>query len=327
MPARLDNMPEGLGTFLNRLYEASGYPKPEVSFCKVPFDCGETDPKKALVAFSSGKDCVAAVLKLQAQGYSCTLFHVRGTNRKWSELEYCIKLAHTLGCPLHVRQMDFEGRAQSRDLENPVHNHVILAQMVEWGAPQGFGTYAFGSASHIGDDINPCACLSDSVELFEDLEAFYRQWVPGFTLAHPVLNETDAYWTLFNARPDIFADRAYMSCMTPDYRKPRIHSSYVKRGIALEKSRCGMCEKCAYEYLHYVAFGVEKFNRWYFDKCVSELQIEVKYDTPFDKQLTREQVIRHYLNCIFLKDNVPGWQDFDMDNGDVGARLQKMGAV
>ena len=220
------------------------------------------------------------MLLLQAQGYDCTLFDVRGTNSRWAEYEYCTALAAGLGCPLQAVKWSLKGKRGTDIIENPINNHVILAQMVEWGVPQGFGTYCFGSAGRIGFDINPDSCLSDSLDLFEDLEVFYRQWVPGFNFVHPVPGETEAYWTIFNTRPDIFAEHAYMSCMQSEFRKPMIHKAYLKRGIPLEKSRCGMCEKCAYEYLHYVAFGVEQFDRWYFDKCVDKLQSEVHQTYP-----------------------------------------------
>ena len=91
--------------------------------------------KKALVAFSGGKDSVATAISLRKE-YDVKLYHLSGINHGYShERNYCDELASMLGLPLVVRNVHIKVEKGCPFKENPVKNQLIQAAMLEYGLP------------------------------------------------------------------------------------------------------------------------------------------------------------------------------------------------
>lgn len=292
----------GLRPFLGALYQAAGeayIPEVAEKFDPQPFTSVPANDN-VMVAFSGGKDSLAAALKLKEQGRNVTLCHVRGINRAYPhEIYYSAALADKLGMPLVELKVQVTGSGDF--VENPVKNHFILALMVEYGWRQGISTYAFGCDDHLGTTVNPNYNMSDAIELFALLVPFYRQYMPQFNVVNPIANGTDAYYTVYRLRPDLFKEGAFASCMMPSYRKPAIRKANLAKGIKLEESRCGSCKKCAYEYIHAALFGVSDYDATYFGRCIESLRKHAESNHPTATKFTAAQAVAQYVDIPFLR--------------------------
>ncbi len=283
--------------------------------------------KKALVAFSGGKDSVATAIALRKE-YDVKLYHLSGINHGYShERNYCDELASMLGLPLVVRNVHIKVEKGCPFKENPVKNQLIQAAMLEYGLRNGITTYAFGSGGGDPEDlskINPLYCMSDFAGLFRQATAFFQKYVSAYTCLHPFTMETEAYWTIFQECPEILRRQKHTSCIMPVYRKPMLHAANIRAGVALEKSRCGTCNKCAYEYLHMVLFGLTDYKKEYAAKCVKSICDRVKTDV-YDqaRRFTENEALGVYIDFALLRREYAAWADFDPAHGSFVKYLER----
>ena len=299
---------EGISPLVHEVYKQCGQPAPD-GICVDEGGILSDTPsrKKVLLAFSGGKDSVAMALKLQAKGFEPVLYFVRGINKSYTEeIEYARLSASVLEMPLLVQSIVTEGK--SSFVENPVKNFLILAMMVETGIRQGINLYAAGSDAHLGSTVNPEYDLSDAKELYQLLDVFYARYIPGYKSFLWIESATGAFHTIWLHKPSMFHHYEFSSCILPEFRKPNVRKANLAKGIRLEGSRCGSCNKCAKEYLHAVLFGVAPFDRAYAERCVEiirakDFQENSKPEEPF--------LDHEVFDIDFLKANMPTWFDFD----------------
>lgn len=173
-------------------------------------------------------------------------------------------------------------------LESPIKNALILAMMVDAGLKQGITQYSLGSArDETVDTLDSMASLSDAAELYELLETYYKQYIPGFKLVNTVENEKQSYQTILNRDADLL--RYTVSCMTPyRFQKHLRRSNAKKYGVALTKG-CGLsCFKCCHEALVLDKAGITKLPPKAREKCLAEIQ-------AYDKRAGRTHTINRWI--------------------------------
>lgn len=227
--------------------------------------------KRVLLAFSGGKDSLAAAIKLKAQGYDLIFYHVLGMNPSYTNEWKSVKpIARRLGA-----EVQFARVAQSGDTdfnENPTKNALILAMMIDYGVKQGITNYAQGSATddNLGN-LDKLSSLSDAKELYMQLEEYYRQYIPNIEFFYPVVNNKDSYKTVIDTDVELLKFTA--SCMTPfRYQQSLRRSSSKKYDIRLTKG-CGVsCFKCCQELMILEQEGYKELTPAVRAKCVEEFK-------------------------------------------------------
>lgn len=302
---------DGIGPLVLEIYSQCKQPAPD-AIC-VDLADPHTMPEGArsnrvLVAFSGGKDSVAAVLKLKAVGYKPELYFVRGINKSYhKELEYALNAAGALGLtPITVGEVTVTGKGDF--VENPVKNFLILSMMFEYGRRQGIYLYATGSDAHLGSTVNPEYDLSDAKELYSLANKFYWKYMPSFDCINPIESATDAFYTIWKHAPEILRKKSYLSCILPEFRKPNVRKANLAKGIELEASRCGSCNKCAKEYLHDVIFGIRPFDRAYAERCVENIR---KRDYQENVNPNETFLDHEAVDVALLREHVAGWENYD----------------
>lgn len=222
--------------------------------------------KKVMVAFSSGKDCVAVATKLLERGYEVYLYHLRGVNRSYTqEYNHSKAIADYLGCEFISESISVSGKCDY--IENPTRNQFILAMMVDAGIQRGIYQYAFGNQiSDKLDGTNPDIMNSDSVELFFAMEDFYSNYIRGFRVYTLLRHLTDSYCQVAKYDSNLF--RLISSCNGPlRFKEHRKKEKEEKFGIKLLPDRCGTCYKCANEAVILNLLGVVDYPDDYIDYC------------------------------------------------------------
>lgn len=309
----------GLEPYLEILYKAVGSPMPVVNVIQTDYFAKRletTQKQSVLLAFSGGKDSVATALLLK-KNYDVTLYHLRGINHGYShEVDYCRKLALMMELPLVERRVHIKVDKGCPFKENPIKNQLIQAAMLEYGLRNNVRRFAFGSGG--GDDItdmseiNPLYCMSDFAGSFAAATEYFYKYVADYSCLHLFHTDTEAYWYIYNARPDMMRECSFSSCIMPVYRKPMLHRANVKLFPALETSRCGTCNKCAYEYIHRVLFGVAEFVDVYFAKCVASIVKHMDTDVKVQgATYTENEALETYIDFELLQEEYTVWADFD----------------
>jgi hypothetical protein len=232
---------------------------------KVMFDA-IPENKKIMIAFSSGKDCVAVATKFLEEGYEVVLYHLRGVNRSYTqEYDHSKAVADYLGCEFISDTISISGKCDY--IENPIRNQFILAMMVDKGLKIGIYRYAFGNQTcDTLEGTNPDIMNSDSIELFHAIELFYQNRIPGFHLYTVLRDLTDSYCQVAKYDSELF--RLISSCNGPlRFKAYRKKENEAKFGIALLPDRCGTCYKCANEAVLLQILGVMDYPPEYIEYC------------------------------------------------------------
>nr|DAM65260.1 MAG TPA: putative subunit of tRNA(5-methylaminomethyl-2-thiouridylate) methyltransferase [Caudoviricetes sp.] len=278
-PARLD-IPQRLRACLNiahraaRLAPLSGKDKPLTLSMPRKGESGQGP--KMFVAFSGGKDCLAAAIRAEQDGYEPTLVHIRGINMSLvSEHKHAQAIARAVGYPYIELKINFSGKKEFN--EHPLRNLLILCLLIDEGVKQGCMTYSLGNifedaTSHANIDYD----LSDGIDMLRAWERFMKGiFSPEFKLKTYVCNNLQSYYTIW--RRDKTLLPLLTTCCTPDFRKPMIRQANVKKygESVLSKTGCGGCYKCATEYMYRVKFGLIKASPVY-DRRAMELIAKFK---------------------------------------------------
>lgn len=304
---------DGVGPLVQEIYTQCKQPAPDAICVDVDESLhykggyASTDPR-ILVAFSGGKDSIAAVLKLKSAGFLPEPYFVRGVNKSYhKELAYAVNAAAAMQLvPITVGEVTVTGKGDF--VENPVKNFLILSMMFEYGRRHGIYLYATGSDAHLGSTVNPEYDLSDAKELYTIATAFYRKYLRAFDCINPIESATDAFYTIWKYAPDILRKKSYLSCILPEFRKPNVRAANIAKGIELEASRCGSCNKCAKEYLHDVIFGIRPFNRDYAQRCVENIR---KRDYQENVNPNETFLDHEAVDVEFLQKNLTAWASYN----------------
>lgn len=228
---------------------------------------------KVLVAYTGGKDSTAEAIRLLNAGYEVHLLFIKGLNKAYpKELDGAAKIAEILGCKMHTTEVKITGKNWHPD--NPVKNQLILALMTDWGIKNGFGKFASGI-------INvPCANYeynwSDSLQLMETFKSFIRKRFPGWTyIDTSVTHEAENLVEIIKHKRGEEIWEAKSSCVGAyRFRNVWRQKNEEKFGIKLTENQCGVCYKCAYEYVVRCAFTGNVTSPAYLKKCVGILRGE-----------------------------------------------------
>lgn len=251
LPESWGELPQTLRPYLETLYGRCGQELRVERWARPPAPSWPDAPEEAegglLLAFSGGKDSVAAALLALEAGYRVTLYHLAGLNRGAPhELHVARALAEAMELPLLEDRMVVGGRNEYTEL--PVKNQLILAAMAIRGAGRAL-TYSMGVQK--GDSVTamtPDLDLSDAAEMFESVASFFEQQMSGWSFRSWTENETDSWLTILAREPRLL--RLAVGCMAPTrYKGQYRRQNQAKHGLELYPNRCGSCPKCCQEYL------------------------------------------------------------------------------
>jgi len=227
------------------------------------------NPDSVVVCFSGGKDSIATALKLRAIGRSVTLLHIAGINRYAThEASISRALAVEMKMPLVVANVTITGKSEWA--ENPLRNVMILALAADYGSEHGASAYALGD--HKADTIesvNTDCGLSDAVDVIDAGAAMLSHYYAPMSVWHLLDNYTDAHLTLLNLGTRRMRELASACNMPARFKKAHINAT--KRlfpKIDLIAGRCGVCYKCAAEWLTLALVGSERWDPEYALRCV-----------------------------------------------------------
>lgn len=238
---------------------------------KLPNIAPAPNNNKVLVAYTGGKDSTAEAIRLKNLGYEVHLFFIKGLNRAYpGEYESAVKIAEIIGCEMHETEVKISGKIFHP--ENPIKNQITLALLTDWGIANGFGKFGSGvvNAFNTNYEYN----WSDTAALMEEFKKFLRAVVPGWEYVncnvHPE-SENLAEVLKHPRAKEIFALKS--SCMGPHrFRKVWRENVLKKFGVKLDENQCGLCYKCAYEYVVCSAITGKVTSQKYLSKCVETLR-------------------------------------------------------
>lgn len=226
---------------------------------------------KAAVLFSGGKDGVAVVSRLRREGWDVRGFHVDGLNSysASAEREATAELAMVLKLPVLSTRIKQSGKSEW--VENPLRNIFALGLATAALGPRGIQEYALGSmASHRFDPGKIDSGPSDCVEIIDAAAPIFRQSLPGYRLRHHLRSNSDSWAELIEHQPG--AIPFVSSCLTPirfrELHRKRLEGKY---GVVIMQGRCGLCAKCAGEWLHLLAAGSAPENPGFEEHCLEVL--------------------------------------------------------
>ena len=297
LPAALAGQSEALRPLLGLLYQPGAAPALD-PVAALPSERVVSRGKRVLVGFSGGKDSVAAAVRLQRRGYEPILFHVAGLNRyAASEEERATRaVAGALRLPARILRLRQLGKMGWR--ENPARNVLVLGLMADYGLRQGISRYALGNF----DDyhLRPgevTAGPSDTLEVLEATAAVLAKVAPAYRLATVLHDNTDSMVEVMtHARAAL---PAISSCLMPlRYRAAHRKRISHKYSYVLLPGRCGICSKCASEYLHLVAAQQTTEIAAYAADCQNALWRDYERDyLGYDHHVVeREVAVRFFCN-------------------------------
>ena len=239
------------------------------AFQKFDYTISRNKSNNAAVAFSGGKDSIAAAIKLQKAGYNVTLFFLAGVNRSFHlEKNVCYDLANKCNMKLVVAEGSFAGKHHYN--ESPVKNQLILSLMVDTLVDIS----VFSSGNDMSDKLTDMKIKfnwSDSVEMYDGFSEFVKHHFSEYKFLIMHQDENDAINYLANYHPNILNDS--ISCILPHRFNKSVRERNEKTfGLQLMKNRCGSCEKCCYEYIHLSNIGFISKTQSFYDHCVSFLK-------------------------------------------------------
>lgn len=244
-----------------------------------------------ILAFSGGKDSIAYALKLKEQGYAVHLYHVKGINAVYDEYKSVEKVAKQLDMPLYIDVIKLSGHHQW--IEHPMKNMIIANGALQYGirenitAQIAFGNYLDSTL----DNDNFGYCGGDDIEMWESYEDIISTIIPDFMINLDLENLNETLEILSN-REDLM--ESSLSCIgragLREYNRKRVENKY---GVHLLKNRCGLCYKCAVEYIYRADHDLCEFNEPYYTNCINILLKNSCRETG--AKLTIDEMWRYYF--------------------------------
>lgn len=230
----------------------------------------DINKKNIILCFSGGKDSIVACKRLKEQNYNVYLYHQKKINAVFDEYEQVIKLAKYLDCPLYLDEsLSLSGHHDW--IEHPMKNMIIANGALHYGIINNISTtVAFGN--YIGSTVetdNFDFCGGDDMEMWDVYERIVQKVIPAFKIKIVLQNNMD---TLRHICADEALLNLSLSCLgragLRRYNQKRIENKY---NIVLPKNRCGMCYKCAVEYLYRADADLTPLNKDYYMYCIDVL--------------------------------------------------------
>lgn len=235
-------------------------------------DLPKYDDKTVIIAFSGGKDSLAATLKYMECDYKIYLYHLRGLKASTypDEWKSAQELADKLNLPLIIEDIEFSGRLEFP--EHPLKNILIANYMLQWGIRNNVGTniafgnydtsYLDGSAFYYNGD--------DCIDMYEEYEKIMGNVIPDFLVGIALDNLNDTLETV--ARHKEYLPLCQSCLGAHRFREYNRSNTMHKYNIKLMPKRCGVCWKCALEYIYMTDHNVLEYNEEYYRHCVDVLK-------------------------------------------------------
>lgn len=289
IPVGLDNLfdyvEKGVGISLEREYK-------ELDIPKIKFD---TD--MVIVGYSSGLDSTCQALYQRSLGKHVILFHIKHLNHSYpDEYDSALRFAKDYGFDLIV--IDPKFIRQTVYIDNPIKNQTILAYMIDYGLSIGCCSYAMGNyrADRLSEQVKGYE-TTDSIELFDSFNEYIRSIIPEYEYQDMQFDKYDAFKFMVSHEPKALA---YVnSCLRPYRFKDYTHDITVKKyGVPLIHHHCGVCYKCAMEYLILADLKYYGIDKAYAKKCISTLREKngTTFTLNLDKSMTDKEVLEKVLN-------------------------------
>ena len=228
------------------------------------------------VAFSGGKDGMAAALLIRELGYTPLLYHVRGINRSWpNEYVYASSAATAADMRMVVDRVAVSGKKKSF-IELPVKNQVIISLMVARMLDNGGAVWSMGAnEADTPEASNPLFNWSDTTIAMDTWAAHMEARVFGLRFLRLLRNEAHslAIVAKYGLLPYV------NGCMSPlRFRKYWRAENVKKFGDAILPGRCGICYKCWSERLMLEELGVVPVHEKFRERALAGLARLVKND-------------------------------------------------
>jgi DNA modification methylase len=297
LPRSIASAPQGAEALLSLVYR--GEPPEVHDWMPVRGGGAKADKARACVVFSGGKDSVSVALRLVAQGKRVVLVHVAGANRYAAaeEEKAARALAPLLGLPLEIVRLDHEGKAEW--VENPIRNNFLLACAADLMARQGVRLFALGTMrSHAFDAEVVETGVSDAVEVVDATAVHLAQVWKGLRVDHLLASNSDSFREVAK-RPDLLPE--IRSCLI-GARFREAHRRTAKRvhGVDLLPGRCGVCSKCAGEYLHLAPLGALPWSASFAARCMTTLRRA--WAKHYGRKGTEAEALAYFLDAQALDD-------------------------
>ena len=271
-----------------------------------------------VLAFSGGKDSIAAALRYKERGYNVFLYHMRHINPSFAdEWKSAKESAELLGLPIFFDDIRFKGHHMY--MEHPMKNMIIANGALSYGVREGIGTrIAFGNytTSFLEDNVFD-RCAGDCVDMWEAYNKIIRCIISDFSIEIVLDNMGDTLNILADSRELL---NTSLSCLCRhslrDYRRAWVKDKF---GVELFQKRCGSCYKCCVEYIYMTDHDKLEFSEAYYKYCVEQLykvsnaeNIMVTsmydlWDTFIFYPCTQSKMFEHLKNAILLKRSIK-WQ-------------------
>ena len=230
------------------------------------------DSNNIIVAFSGGKDSVASALICKSCGFNVYLYHLRGLKNKTypDEWKSAQEIADYLGLPLIIEDIKLEGALPFS--EHPMKNMIIANHMLQWGIQNNIGTnITFGNyMSSVLEFTAFYYSGDDCMDMWEEYERIIGKIIPGFQMTFDLAYKEDA---LEEVATDVKLLGMCKSCLGANRFRAYNHRCVEEKyGIKLLPDRCGVCWKCAVEYIYMTDHDVLEYNESYYKKCVDVLK-------------------------------------------------------
>jgi len=233
--------------------------------------------KTVLLAFSGGRGSLATALFYKEHGFDVRLFHVCGINREaGDEYEFAKAQAERIELPFYVHNVALnDGYFDEQYMEHPLKNIAICNAMIHFCLDHqlpphiAFGTYEMDRLAYNCFAV----CGAECKEMFEAYEKIVKPIIPDFRISTPLSHEGMAIERLI--RNPGYLDMT-TSCATSKMLR-RYGQARVKKffGIDVHKQDCGVCWKCAKDYIFRCDYGfVEEPNYHYYIICITILKAQ-----------------------------------------------------
>lgn len=295
--------------YLAHVYSGVGDPMAAPAVSPVAPVADAIDDRSMWVAFSGGKDGMAAALRARAEGWRPVLYHVRGINRSLpDEFDYATKAAEAAGMPIIVDRVAISGEANGF-VEMPTKNQVITSMMAARMAEYGGANYTLGI---LGEDT-PDKCRaninwSDTTTSNVLWAKHLAELLPGITGHILIHSQMEAL--------AIVASHGLLDfvhgCMSPLRFRGKLRAENVRKyGDAILPGRCGSCFKCWSEYIMLVSLGVVVKNEAFYDHAIAGMNRMAKEGKVNEwvgdpvEQYTDAEALKKYVGTAWPKQPDP----------------------
>lgn len=254
------------------------------------------DTDKVIVGYSSGVDSTSQALYQRSIGKNVILFHVKHLNNSYpDEYDSAVRFAKDFGFPIVVIEPKFI--KQKVYIDNPIKNQTILAYMIDYGRTIGCMNYAMGNyrSDALKEQVEGYE-TTDAVELFDSFNDYIHGLFSQYVYYDMPFDKYGAFEFVVNNEPRALP---YInSCMRPYRFKDYTHDiTSRKYNIPLIPHHCGVCFKCALEYLILADLKYYPIDRAYGKKCISSLRENegTTYTLHLDKSMSDKRVLERVL--------------------------------